>query len=58
MLWLLFLPQPGHGTSMLVESSMLFMGASFRLQLVREKPNCARLDAPTTNTTTAAGQGA
>jgi hypothetical protein len=23
------------------------MGASFRLQLVREKPNCARLDAPT-----------
>jgi hypothetical protein len=24
-----------------------FMGASFRLQLVSEKPNCARLDAPT-----------
>ncbi len=24
----------------------VFMGAFFRLQLVSEKPNCARLDAP------------
>jgi hypothetical protein len=34
------------------------MGASFRLLLVREKPNCTRLDAPAFTNTTTEKQGA
>jgi hypothetical protein len=54
MLSLLLFVQLGHGMSIVAESSMFFMGASFRLQFGGEKLNCTRLDAPAISTLGAA----
>lgn len=46
MLSLPLLEQCGHGMLIMAESSMFFMGASFRLRFGIEKLNRIRLDAP------------